>query len=186
MEIPPETAPVPDDLLAGDAVARFLGGLWRLNRRVKQLTEPLLAESGDLDLQRFVVLRAIEHGTVYPKDLSAQLGIIPTQLSRLLDALATGGLLLRRLDPHDSRRTLLSVTPQGTELTLRASRDIGESVAARLRAMPPERLAATLAAIDLLAGAESFLDPAATPPAPARAQTPPDASPTESLRPEPS
>lgn len=189
---PPAPDDLPaDDLLAGpvladDAVARFLGGLWRLNRRLKQLTEPVLAEEGDLDLQRFVVLRAIECGAVHPKDLSSQLGIIPTQLSRLLDALATRGLLSRQLDPQDSRRTLLSVTPQGTDLTRRASHAIGQTVAGRLQALAPERLALTLAAIEMLGGAESFLDPAATA-APAQtppAQTPPDSSPTEPSRPE--
>lgn len=186
MEGLPETPPasVPDDLLADDAVARFLGGLWRLNRRLKQLTEPILADAGDLDLQRFVVLRAIECGSVYPKDLSAQLGIIPTQLSRLLDTLATRGLLSRQLDPQDSRRTLLSVTPQGTDLTRRASHAIGETVAGRLQAMPPERLAATLTAIDLLAGAEGFLDPAVTPAAPAQTSPDPSTSTTDPSRPE--
>lgn len=155
------------ELLPDDAVARFLGGLWRLNRQLKQLAGPLLAEVADLDLQRFVVLRAIEHGAVHPKELSAQLGIIPTQLSRLLDALATRGLIRRQLDPLDSRRTRLSVTPEGQALALRASHAVAQAVAGRLQATPPERLAATLAAIDLLAGAESFLEaPAAESPTP--------------------
>ncbi|MBZ9751526.1 MarR family winged helix-turn-helix transcriptional regulator [Deinococcus sp. HMF7604] len=151
--------------LPEDAVARFLGGLWQLNRRLKQLAEPVLAEAGELDLQRFILLRAVERGVVYPKDLSAHLGIIPTQLSRLLESLVARGWLERQLDPEDSRRIRLSLTPTGAALTQQASQAIQQVISAHLQGMGAERLSALLAAIDVLAMTDSLPSPI-TPPRP--------------------
>jgi DNA-binding MarR family transcriptional regulator len=146
-----------DSILPDDAVARFLGGVWQLNRRLKQLVTPALAEETGLDLQRFFVLKAIEHGAIYPKQLSAQLGIIPTQLSRLLDQLITQQFISRQLDAVDSRRTRLNVTDLGAEAALQAGRIIRQTIAGRMNSLSPERLAALLAAVDLLADTD-FLE----------------------------
>jgi MarR family transcriptional regulator, organic hydroperoxide resistance regulator len=142
----PPATPLPED-----AVPRFLGGLWQLNRRLKQIVGPVLAAHTDLDLPRYVILQTILHGADYPKQLSAQLGIIPTQLSRSLDQLQTLGLIERHLDAHDSRRTRLTLTPAGQALTQQASQAIHQTLARRLQALDADQLTITLAAIDLLA-----------------------------------
>ncbi|GGL19536.1 transcriptional regulator [Deinococcus radiotolerans] len=142
-------APLPSSL-SDDAVSSFLGGVWQLNRRLKQLVSPALAQETALDLQRLFILKAIEHGAVYPKQLSSQLGIIPTQLSRLLEQLIAQQYVSRQFDPADSRRTRLNVTDAGTAAATLASQIIRRAIAERMNALSPERLAALLTAIDVL------------------------------------
>ena len=117
----------------------------------------MLARHADLDLQRFCILRTIEHGVDSPKQMSAVLGIIPTQLSRSLDQLASHGLIERHLDPHDSRRTRLTITATGQDVTRQASHALQQAVADQLQALGPDRLSHALTAIDLLAELE-FLE----------------------------
>lgn len=141
-----------------DTATRFMGGLWQLNRRMKLLVTPILADFPDLDLQRFIILRSIQGGVSYPKDLSQALQIIPTQLSRSLDLLVTQGLIERRHDALDSRRTRLSLTPAGQTLCENVSRAVMTAVSLRLQAFPPERLSAVVAAVELLSSEGGLLD----------------------------
>ncbi|RJF70154.1 MarR family transcriptional regulator [Deinococcus cavernae] len=84
------------------------GGLWKLNRRIKQSVQPLIAEQYGLDIRKYFILQNIRHGRVYPKQIAENLDMPSTLLSRYLDGLHTQGLIERQIDPHDSRRTLLS------------------------------------------------------------------------------
>ncbi|MDB5046218.1 MAG: MarR family transcriptional regulator [Deinococcus sp.] len=142
--------------LTDDAILRFLGGLWQLNRRMKQDIEPLLAEHHDLDLRRYFILQGIRHGLVYPKQLAEKLDFPPTLLSRYLEQLTSSGLIERQIDRKDSRRTLLSLTEKGSGTLDNAVQAIKRNTSQRLKQLEPHRLFALLDAIEVLAEISSL------------------------------
>ena len=139
--------------LHDELIVRFLAGLWRLNRRVKQDVEPLLAERHDLDLRRYFVLQAIHRGHAYPKALAGALNLPPSLLSRYLEQLTKAGLVAREIDRADSRRIHLTLTPAGAELLGSVNQAIKGRVGERLGQLDAEQLAALLGAIEALAPA---------------------------------
>ncbi|WP_227978600.1 MarR family winged helix-turn-helix transcriptional regulator [Deinococcus terrestris] len=142
--LPPEAAPTPDQ------VSLFIGRMWHFNRKLKQDINPLLAEKHDLDTRRFFVLRGIQTGATYPKVLAERLELPPTLLSRYLDGLARQGLIARQLDPDDSRRTRLSLTPVGEAALAATVQSVHALVSTRLSRLDPDTLATVLGALDLL------------------------------------
>ncbi|MDO4247263.1 MAG: MarR family winged helix-turn-helix transcriptional regulator [Deinococcus sp.] len=137
--------------LNDEAIVRFLGGLWRLNRRMKHDISPLLETHG-LDMRRFFILFHIRKGMVYPKELSETLQIPSTLLSRYIDQLAKQGLLERQIDERDSRRTRLSLTTQGQATFQAVVGDIKAYASQRLVQLPPAQLFALLEAMEALSG----------------------------------
>lgn len=139
--------------LTDDLIVRFLGGLWRLNRSLKQGVEPLLAERYQLDLRRYFVLQAIARGHAYPKVLAEALGLPPSLLSRYLEQLTKAGLVGREIDRTDSRRIHLTLTDSGHEVLAGINRAIKSSTSERLSQLDSGQLLALLGAIEALAPA---------------------------------
>ena len=73
-----------------------------------------------------------------------------TLLSRYLDQLTKGGLIERRLDAQDSRRTCLSLTPAGQEVVRDTLDTVYSLTGARLTQLDPQILPALLGALELL------------------------------------
>ncbi|GGO39873.1 hypothetical protein [Deinococcus humi] len=73
---------------------------------------PVLASHFDLDSPRFNVLQSIGSGYSYPEALAVHLHLPPTLLSRYLDQLHKQNLIERQIDPMDSCRIRLSLTPR--------------------------------------------------------------------------
>jgi len=55
-------------------------------------------------------------GPISPGGLARWMGVHPSKATRMCDSLARAGLLDRREDPDDRRRTVLSLTGKGDEL----------------------------------------------------------------------
>lgn len=139
-----------DENLTSEDTLKFLGGLWKLNRRIKQGVQPLIAEKYGLDIRKYFILQNVRHGKVYPKQIAEHLDMPPTLLSRYLDQLVTQGYLARQIDPQDSRRTLLSVTAPGRTAADGCTALISEISRARLQHLPQQQLAALLDAMQTL------------------------------------
>lgn len=90
-------------------------GVGRLNWRMRAERDP----GGPSRLELVVLSRLYRAGTQTPKALSEGEKIHPQSLTRVLATLERQGLLVRRPDPHDGRRSLLSITGEGLS-TLRA------------------------------------------------------------------
>lgn len=146
------TSTRPEPQLTDETITRFLGGLWKLNRRLKQGVEPRLAQQ-QIDLRRYFMLVTIRKGTVYPKELSEQLGVPSTLLSRYIDGLVQLGYIERNIDVQDSRRTVLSLTEAGLDAVTRATQSIREHTSQRLKELDPKQLPALLDALDTLGAA---------------------------------
>jgi len=70
-----------------------------------------------ITLQQWRVLVIVGgFGPISPGDLARWMGIHPSKATRMCDGLASAGLLERRKDPDDRRRTLLSLTRRGSNL----------------------------------------------------------------------
>lgn len=136
--------------LTSEETLKFLGGIWKLNRRIKQGVQPLIAEKYGLDIRRYFILQNIRHGKVYPKQIAENLDMPSTLLSRYLDQLDTQGYIARQIDPQDSRRTLLSVTGAGLSAADGCTALISEISRERLQHLPPQKLAALLDAMQSL------------------------------------
>jgi DNA-binding MarR family transcriptional regulator len=62
------------------------------------------------------VLRMLQYETLTSSVLSQRMGIDPSSMMRVIDALERKGLAARGVDPHDRRRNPLQITPQGLAL----------------------------------------------------------------------
>lgn len=141
-----------------EAIVRFLGSLWQLNRRMKHDISPLMETHG-LDMRRFYILLAIRKGVAYPKEISERLDIPSTLLSRYLDQLVKQGLLERQIDERDSRRTRLNVTAQGQSTFQAVVDDIKTYTSQRLAHLQPEQLFSMLDAMETLTSLPASAQP---------------------------
>ena len=62
-------------------------------------------------------LQYIAHhdGPVLPGEISGEMGISSARIAAALNSLEKKGLVMRRIDPDDRRRILVTLTQQGTE-----------------------------------------------------------------------
>ncbi|MFC6618887.1 MarR family winged helix-turn-helix transcriptional regulator [Deinococcus radiophilus] len=137
------------DQLHDEQILRFLGGLWQLNRRLKSDILPLLTPL-NLDLRLYFILLNIRRGQVHPKAIAENLDFPASLLSRYLEQLRTSGYIERQLDPADSRRIRLELTPAGVQVLEDAINAIKLRASERLQHLDPARLDALLEAIELL------------------------------------
>lgn len=80
---------------------------------MKRFVAPMLEREHGADFKDFVALGAIESGSNYPRLMCDRLAMTPSGISRMLDDLVKRDLVRRHLDPQDSRRVRLEITPKG-------------------------------------------------------------------------
>ncbi|MDT8914440.1 MarR family transcriptional regulator [Amycolatopsis sp. PS_44_ISF1] len=129
---------------------RLLDALFRLNRSVLADARTHVAAAADLDLADFLTLRSITLGATTPGGLARDLGLNPAVVSRALTRLAQAGLIERRIDPADSRRSLVTLTTGGEHATEAIAARVRPGLAQRLRKLTPEQADALLTALELL------------------------------------
>ena len=112
MEIPDQTT-IPADTPSEAAVSQLMSAWWGLTQAMKQHVAPMLEREHGLEFKDFLTLDAIEAGCNYPGLVCQRLAMTPSTVSRLIDELVKGNLIVRRLDERDSRRVQLTLTPAG-------------------------------------------------------------------------
>jgi DNA-binding MarR family transcriptional regulator len=80
-----------------------------------RLVEVSLDDLG-LTIQKYRVLIHLARGPLSPSDLADRLAVRPPTVTRLVDGLVEKGLVVRRPDSTDGRRSVHDVTPAGTSL----------------------------------------------------------------------
>lgn len=83
--------------------------------------KPLLDALGLTYPQYLVMLVLWEHGTLAVSELGERLFLDSGTLTPLLKRMEGAGLLLRARSKQDERRVLVTLTPQGRQLKLRAT-----------------------------------------------------------------
>ena len=111
---------------------RLFDALFRLNKFVIADVRTHIAATAGLDLGDFLTLRSIELGVDTPGGLARDLGFNPAVVSRALTKLGKAGLIERRIDSDDSRRSRLELTKEGLRTNA--------AIAARIRPGLVQRL----------------------------------------------
>jgi DNA-binding MarR family transcriptional regulator len=82
----------------------------------------------ELRTNEFAVLHHLqEAGPLSQQQLGGALGIDPSNLVGLLDALESDGLIVRPRDPRDRRRHLVEPTPAGRKRLVEAKRAVAQA-----------------------------------------------------------
>jgi DNA-binding MarR family transcriptional regulator len=82
----------------------------------------------ELRTNEFAVLHYLhEAGPLSQQELGGALGINPSNLVGLLDALEADGLIVRPRDPRDRRRHLVGLTPSGQKRLVQAKRAVAQA-----------------------------------------------------------
>ncbi|MGP4018024.1 MarR family winged helix-turn-helix transcriptional regulator [Saccharopolyspora sp. 5N708] len=129
---------------------RLLDALFRLSKSVLADARTHVAAAADLDLADFLALRTVELGVDTPGGLVADLGLNPAVVSRALTKLAKAGLVERRIDPDDSRRSRLALTAQGARTTAAIAARVRPGLAQRLQRLDPDRRQTLVEALEAL------------------------------------
>lgn len=129
---------------------RFLAAHWGLGRVLGEHLNPLLEQTNDLELRAFLILSAIARGTTYPSDLADRLSLPRDTTSRTLGTLLKKGLIAKQIDPDDSRRIRLSVTPPGDALLHEARRTLEGALEPLLQRFEPAALETFLTTTETL------------------------------------
>lgn len=102
--------------MAEDLSTTSVEGARRLRVMVGRLRRRIKAVSGDTGVtpsQMAVLSRLMLDGDATMSALAAAEGVRPQSMATWLAALDEGGWLVRRQDPDDGRRQLISISPEG-------------------------------------------------------------------------
>jgi DNA-binding MarR family transcriptional regulator len=102
------------------------------------------------DLVDFLTLRTIELGVDTAGGLVGDLGLNPAVVSRTLTKLTKAGLIGRRIDRDDSRRSRVDLTKKGARTTAAIAARIRLVLAQRLEHLDPQRVQAVLECLETL------------------------------------
>jgi DNA-binding MarR family transcriptional regulator len=129
---------------------RLLDAVFRLQKSALADARTHVAEAADLDLTDFFLLRTIVLGIDTPGGLVSDLGLNPAVVSRALTRLVKAGLIERRIDPVDSRRSRVTLTGEGERTTAAIAARVRPGLARRLRKLAPEQVESFLDALETL------------------------------------
>ena len=129
---------------------RLFDAVFRLNKSVLADARTHVAAAADLDLADFLTLRTIELGVDTPGGLIRDLGLNPAVVSRALTKLTRAGLIERRIDSTDSRRSRVDLTEAGARTTAAIGARIRPGLAKRLQQLDPDRIETFLESLETL------------------------------------
>lgn len=124
-------------------VLEFLRTLWELDHALQTASKTMARRRGVTGPQR-VVLRIVgRFPQISPGQLADILHLHPSTLTGVLKRLESRGLIRRRVDPADRRRSFLGLTPEGREIDVNASDTVEAVVSKVLATLPPGQPRAT-------------------------------------------
>jgi DNA-binding MarR family transcriptional regulator len=129
---------------------RLLDALFRLSKSVLADARTHVAAAADLDLVDFLTLRTIEFGVDTPGALVEDLGLNPAVVSRALTRLVRAGLVERRIDTQDSRRSRVELTEEGVRTNAAIAARVRPGLANRLQRLDPDRVQLLLDSLETL------------------------------------
>lgn len=116
-----------------------LARLWRLQRALREETEPELAKLGLGGFSPWL-LRVVQRHP-YPMEAARAMGLPAPTVSQMLRRLEAQGFLRRSLDPKDLRRYRLELTPEGEKALAQAEALLEAALARRLARLTPKEQA---------------------------------------------
>lgn len=120
----------------------FLRLIWAVDHGLHRASKRTETELGVTGPQR-LVLRIVGRFPGIPAGhLARLLHVHPSTLTGVLQRLEQHGLLRRRADPRDARRSLMGLTDKGRRLDAQAEDTEEAAIRAVLKRTPPEKLKA--------------------------------------------
>jgi DNA-binding MarR family transcriptional regulator len=146
--VPLEPSPLP----MGDTI-EFLGLMWTVDHALQTLSKRMLRTLGVTVPQR-LLLRIVARFPGLPAgEIASVMRLDRSTISGILKRLEARGLLQRRQDSRDGRRTLVVLTARGRGLAADGNGTIEAVVEGALRKMSRREVAAARAAFTRLAAA---------------------------------
>lgn len=129
---------------------RLFDALFRLNKFVLADVRTHITTAAGLDLGDFLTLRSIELGVDTPGGLARDLGFNPAVVSRALTKLVKAGLIERRIDADDSRRSRLELTKEGLRTNAAIAARLRPGLAQRLERLNADQIQVLLDSLAIL------------------------------------
>jgi DNA-binding MarR family transcriptional regulator len=123
-------------------VLEFLRLVWAIDHSLQRTSKRMEKNLGVTGPQRLVIRIAGRFPGISAGDLARLLHVHPSTLTGILDRLERSGLIRRRSDPRDGRRSLLGLTDKGRRLDVAAEGTIEAAVARALGEVSPDTLEA--------------------------------------------
>lgn len=123
-------------------VLDFLRLLWRLDHALQRRSKRMEATLGLTSPQRLVVRIVGRFPGIPAGHLAELLHVHPSTLTGVLQRLDRQGLVRRRADPRDRRRSLLSLTDAGRRIDVETEGTIEAAVQRAIRRVSPAVLRA--------------------------------------------
>lgn len=136
----------------GDAL-EFLRLLWAIDHALAQASRRMATTTGVTGPQRIVLQIVGRFPGIPAGQLAELLHVHPGTLTTTLARLIRKGLVCKRSDPRDGRRTLLGLTANGRALDAPERSTIELAVNAALRSAPPQKVRATREVLEAIARA---------------------------------
>ncbi|MFO0726009.1 MAG: MarR family transcriptional regulator [Myxococcota bacterium] len=135
----------------------FLRRLWELNHAMERLSGSMERRIGVTAQQRLVLRCVGKYPGIPPGTLAMLLSVDPGTISATVGRLENKGLLERRSDPRDARRTALGLTERGRSLAEPTPGTVEGAVDKLIKRSRPEDLrvmGAVVSALTTLLGEE--------------------------------
>ena len=117
----------------------------RVERTAPGQSEPVLSDT------QFAALATLEkHGAMSPGELAGHERVQPPSMTRVIAALEEWQLVTRAAHASDKRQVVLTVTPAGRDLVIKARRRRDAWLAKRLAELTPQERATLRAAAPIL------------------------------------
>jgi DNA-binding MarR family transcriptional regulator len=127
------STPTPEEALS----VELRTAVGRLYSRFR--SERLEGELGDAALG--VLIRLLKVGPQSLTDLSEHARVTPGSMSQTVNRLTEGGYAMRAHDPHDGRKVLFTLTPQGEALATTTRAQIAAWLEAQIAQLSPDERA---------------------------------------------
>jgi DNA-binding MarR family transcriptional regulator len=121
-------------------VLDFMRVIWALDHSLQQSSRRMRKALGVTGPQRFVIRIVGRFPGIPAGDLARLLHVHPSTLSGVLARLESAGLIRRRADPRDARRSLLGLTEQGRRIDAGSEGTVEAAVGRALGRLAPDEL----------------------------------------------
>jgi DNA-binding MarR family transcriptional regulator len=132
-------------------VLGFMSLLWALNHELESLSKRMAVAFGVTGPQRLAVRIVGRSPGISAGELADVLRVHPSTLTGIVHRLVDSGLLERRRDPADARRTLLVLTARGRAIDTMRNGTVESAISRALRQVPPSQLGAAMDVLEQLA-----------------------------------
>jgi DNA-binding MarR family transcriptional regulator len=132
-------------------VLDFMRLMWAIDHALQRISKRMKKTLGVTGPQRLVLRIVGSFPGISAGGLARLLHLHPSTLTGILARLEDGGLIRRRTDPSDGRRSLLELSRAGRRFDVEAKGTVEAAVARALARMSEAQLEATRAALRTLA-----------------------------------